>query len=189
MNAHLPFTAPPGAAALAAPLLALGVALLPGLRLAHAAAPRTLLAKVERVSDGANLVAVAETGTTLRVRLLGIDAPAVSHGQLPGQPFGEAARVHLARLLGGRTVRVVPYGREGSDRILAVVFLGPTNVNVEMIEQGLARLDRGVACPAYCRDLRVAELKARRDRVGMWGEGASCESPAACRRRVGPQGE
>ena len=130
-----------------------------------------------------------ETGTPLRVQLLGIAAPAVPHGQRPGQPFGEAARAHLTRLIGGRTVRVVPYGREGADRILAVVFLGPTNVNVEMVAQGLAKLDWGVACPAYCRDLKVAERKARRDRVGLWGQEASGESLAALRGRGGIQGK
>jgi endonuclease YncB( thermonuclease family) len=84
---------------------------------------------------------------------------------------------------------VVSYSREGSDRLLAVVFLGPTNVNVEMIAQGLAKLDWGVACPAYCRDLKVAERKAKRDRVGLWGQGASGESLAALQRRVGIEGD
>lgn len=151
---------------------------------AHAATPRTLLAKVERVSDGGSLVAVSENGTKLRFRLLGIDAPEAPHGNMPGQPFGEKARDHLIRLIGGRTVRVVTYGRDGHDQLLAVVFLGPTNVNVEMVEQGLAEVHRGAACQAYCRDLRVAELKAKRDQVGMWAQGAGYESPAAFRRRM-----
>jgi len=174
---------------LAAPLLAIGVGLLPSPHLAHAAPPPTLLAKVERVDTGDSLVAVAENGTQLRVHLLGIDAPEVPHGKLPGQSFGAAARDHLTRLIGGRTVRVVPYGRDGLERILAVVYIGPTNVNVEMVEQGLAAVYRGAACQAYCRDLRVAELKARRDRVGMWGQGTSGESQAAIRRRSRIQGD
>jgi len=184
MSAHLPFRARRVAGYIAAPLLALGVALLPSPRLAHAATSRILLAKVERVSDGDSLVAVSENGTKLLFHLLGIDAPELPHGNLPGQPFGEEARVHLTRLIGGRTVRVVTYGWDGSDRMPAVVYLGPTNVNVEMVEQGLAEVYRGAACDAYCRDLRVAELKARRDRVGMWAQGASRESPAAFRRRL-----
>ncbi len=183
MNAARTFRVTWVAAALAILLLASGQALLPVHRLAHAATPPSLLAKVERVQGGDSFVAITENGTQLRVRLMGIDAPAVPHGQLPGQPFGEAAQAHLARLIGGRTVRVVPYGREGSDRTLAVVFLGPTNVNVEMVTQGLAEVDRGAASPAYRRDLRVAERKARRDRVGMWGqEGPRRETQAAFRR-------
>jgi endonuclease YncB( thermonuclease family) len=46
-----------------------------------------------------------------------------------------------------------------------------------------------VACPAYCRDLTVAERKARRDRVGLWGQGATGESLAAFRGRGGIQGK
>jgi endonuclease YncB( thermonuclease family) len=188
MSAHLPLEATRVGACVAAPLLALWVALLPALRPAHAAVPRTLLAKVERVSTGNSLVAVAETGTRLQFRLMGIDASEVSHGQLPGQSGGEAARGHLTRLVGGRTVRVLTYGREGDDSLLAVVFIGPTNVNVEMVEQGLA-VYRGAECQAYCRDLRVAELKARRDRVGMWAQDRDSESPSRVRRRVGISGQ
>jgi micrococcal nuclease len=171
----------------AAPLLALGVVLLAGLPLAHAATPPGLLARVERVDAGDCFVAIAEDGARLRVRLLGVDAPTAPQGKLPGQPFGEAAQAHLTRLIGGRTVRLVPYGREGSAQTLAVVFVGPTNVNVEMVAQGLAEVDRGAMSPAYRRDLKVAERKARRDRVGMWGPVARRESAAAFRSQVGIQ--
>ncbi len=73
---------------------------------AHAATPRTLVAKVERVSDGDNFTAFSSNQTKLRIRLLGIDAPEVPHGTKPGQPFGEDARDYLDHLIGGRTVRM-----------------------------------------------------------------------------------
>jgi micrococcal nuclease len=180
MKVSLPLGGTRAGGSLAALVLALGVALLSPLHLATAATPPSLLTKVTRVSTGDSFLAVAETGTPLRIHLLGVDAPEVPEGQQPGQPFGEAARAHLSRLIGGRTVRVVPYRRTGPDHLLAIVFLGPTNVNVDMVGQGLAKVDRGVGRPAYYRDLRVAELKARRDRVGLWGERARCEVPAAC---------
>ena len=41
---------------------------------AHAATPRTLIAKVDRVSDGDTLIATTSEGTRLRIPLLGIDA-------------------------------------------------------------------------------------------------------------------
>ncbi len=69
--------------------------------------------------------------------------------------------------------------------MLAVVFLGPTNGNVEAVAQGLARVDRGAASPAYPRNLRVAERKARRNGVGLWGQRARGESPTACQRSMG----
>ncbi len=73
---------------------------------AHAATPRTLVAKVELVSDGDTITAVTSEGTKLRLCLLGIDAPEVPHGDKPGQPFGEEARDYLDHLIGGRTVRM-----------------------------------------------------------------------------------
>ncbi len=170
MDAPVPCKVTKVAASFAAPLLALGVVLLAGLSLARGATSPDLLAKVERVDAGDRFVAFAENGTRLQVRLLGVDAPEVPQGKLSGQPFGEAAQAHLTRLIGGRTVRLVPFGREESARTLAVVFVGPTNVNVEMVAQGLAKVDRGATSPAYRRDLKVAERKARRDRVGMWGQ-------------------
>ncbi len=155
----------------------------------HASTPRTLVAKVERVSGGDTISAFTYEGTKLRIRLLGIDAPEVPHGEKPGQPFGEEAREFLTRLIGGRTIRVETYGPHGFDHTLAMVFLGTVNVNVEMVQQGLAEVYRGAPCKAYCRDLRVAELRAKQDRIGMWAQGASYESPATFRRRWNIQGD
>jgi len=165
------------------------VALLLLLPLAHAATPRNLVAKVERVSDGDTVTAITSNQTKLRIRLVGIDAPEVPHGEKPGQPFGEEAREYLTRLIGGRTIRVETYGPHGFNHTLAMVFLGTINANVEMVQQGLAEVYRGTPCKAYCRDLRVAELRAKQDRIGMWAQGASYESPATFRRRWNIQGD
>ncbi len=155
----------------------------------HAATPRTLIAKVGRVSDGDTITAITSEGTKLRLRLLGIDAPEVPHGKEPGQPFGEEAREYLTRLIGGRTVRVETYGPDGFNRILAMVFLGTVNVNEEMVQQGVAEVYRGAPCKAYCRNLRAAELRAKQDRVGMWAQGTAYESPQAFRQRHRIQGD
>ena len=154
----------------------------------HAATPRSLVAKVERVSDGDTITAITSNQTKLRIRLLGIDAPEIPHWKKPGQPFGEEARDYLARLVGGRTIQVETYGPDKYKRILAIVLLGAINVNVEMVEQGLAEVYRGAPCQAYCRDLRVAELQAKRDRAGMWAQ-TSYESPNAFRQRLKIRGD
>ncbi len=156
---------------------------------AHAATPRTLTAKVERVSDGDTVTAITDNQTKFRLRLLGIDAPEAPHGETPGQPFGEEAREYLFRLIGGRTIRVETYGPDGFNRILAMVFLGTVNVNEEMVQQGLAEVYRGAPCKAYCRNLRAAELRAKQDRVGMWAQGNTYESPPAFRKRLNIRGE
>ncbi len=58
----------------------------------RAATPLTLVAKVERVSDGDTLMAFTSEGAKLRIRLLDMDAPEVPYGDKAGQPFGEEAR-------------------------------------------------------------------------------------------------
>lgn len=156
---------------------------------AHASTPRIFLATVERVSAGDTLVAVAVKGPRLRLRLLGIDAPVVAHDSKPGQPYGEAARDYLDRLIGGKMVRVDAYERDPQDHTLAILWQGEVNVNVLMVAMGFAEVYRGEPCQVYCRDLRLAELKARRDRVGMWAQVDKYESPATFRRRVRLRGE
>ncbi len=58
------------------------------------------------------------------------------------------------------------------------------NVNLLLVAMGYAEVYRGAPCQVYCQELDDAEAKARRDRVGMWAQGASYESPRDFRRRM-----
>jgi len=149
---------------------------------AQAAPPRGILATVERVTDGDTLMATSENATTLRIRLLGIDAPETPHRGKPGQPFGLEAGRYLARLVLNRQVRIELFGPDLYRRILAVLWYDGANVNVEMVRAGFAEVYRGTRCPAYCRELGDAERWAQRERAGMWAQ-ERYESPAAYRRR------
>jgi micrococcal nuclease len=155
----------------------------------YAPTPRIFLATVERVSAGDILVVVAVNGTRVRLRLLGIDAPKVAQGSKPGQPFGEDSRKYLDHLIGGKTVRVDVYGPDQNDHSGAILWHGEVNVNVLMVAMGYAEVNRAVPCQVYCRDLKLAERKARRDRLGMWVQGDRYESPVKFRRRLQAQGE
>ncbi len=156
---------------------------------AHAATPRTLFAKVECVSDGDTITAITSNQTKLRLRLFGIDAPEVPHGDKPGQPFGEEARDYLDHLIGGKTVRVDAYGPDEYKRILAVVWDEQININLLMVAMGYAEEYRGAPCQVYCQELEEAETNARRGRVGMWAQVNGYKSPAAFRRRLRIRGD
>ena len=121
--------------------------------------------------------------------LLGIDAPEIASGTKSGQPFGEEARDYLDHLIGGKTIRVDAYGPDQYKRVLGVLWDDQVNVNLLMVAMGYAEVFRGKPCRAHCRELDQAETTARRDRVGMWAQGAQYESPAAFRRRLRIQGE
>ncbi len=148
---------------------------------AHATTPRTLVAKVERVSDGDTVIAITSNQTKLRLRLLGIDAPKVPDGKKPGQPYVEEARDYLDHLIGGKTVRVDAYGPDEYKRVLAVMWDEQIIVNLLMVAMGYAEVYRVVPCQVFCPELEEAEAKAKRDRVGMWAQGDKYESPAAFR--------
>ena len=156
---------------------------------ANAATVRTLIASVQRVSDGDTITAIMENQTKLRIRLLGIDAPEVPHGTKPGQPYGEEARDYVDHLIGGKTVRVDAYAPDKYRRILAVVWDGQVNVNLLIVAMGYAEVYRGASCQVYCKELEEAEAKARRDRVGMWARGTKYESPRVFRQRLKFRGD
>ena len=159
------------------------------LSFAQAATPRTLVAKVERVSDGDTITAITSNQTRLRIRLLGIDAPELPHGTKPGQPYGEESRDYLDQLIGGKTVRVDAYGPDKYKRVLAVVWDEQINVNLVVVAMGYAEMYRNAPCQVYCRELEDAEAKARRDRVGIWAQGINYESPRAFRHRLKIRGD
>jgi endonuclease YncB( thermonuclease family) len=145
--------------------------------------PRMVPATVERVADGDTLTAFSGNATKLRIRLVGIDAPEIRHGRAPGQPFGAEAHDYLKRLVEDRPVRVESLGPDVYRRLLAVIWVGETNVNLEMVRAGLAEVYRGARCQVYCRELEEAERDARRLRRGMWAQ-QEYESPAVYRKRL-----
>jgi len=155
---------------------------------AHAANPRMLSATVDRVTSGDALTAISASGDKLRVRLLGIDAPEIEHDQRTVQPFAKEARDYLEHLIRGGRIKLEIYGKSRQAHLLAVLWRDQLNVNVLMVAMGYAEVPQDMACEAYCRELRLAEKRARRDRMGMWEQGTSYESPAAFRRRFGIPG-
>jgi micrococcal nuclease len=105
-----------------------------------------------------------------RVRLVQINAPELHLGEC----YGDRARSELEELLPrGRRVRleldanldqVDEHGRQ-----LAYVFAGGTNVNVELVRRGAARLFfyRG-RCGRYADRLERAVREARKAGRGLW---------------------
>ena len=125
--------------------------------------------KVSRVVDGDTIKVRSISGETT-IRLVGIDAPEVSHKKRePGQPFSQQATKYLAGLVLNKTVDIKEYGHDRYGRILGVVSLGGRNINLEMVEAGFAEVYRGDPAPG--QDLASywkAEEKAKAAKRGMW---------------------
>lgn len=107
-----------------------------------------------------------------RVRLLGVDAPEVSHGNQPGERYGEESADWLRRRIEGRKVQLKigpePFDRYGR-RLAWVYDTHGKLINQELLREGFARLLPDFGLPAELEpSLRAAEAAARTTRSGIW---------------------
>jgi micrococcal nuclease len=139
--------------------------------------------QVIRVVDGDTII-VKKGATKLTIRLVGIDAPEVSHAKNePGQPFSQQSTKHLAGLVLNKTVDVKSHGPDRYGRTLGEVFLDGNNINLAMVKSGFAEVYRGT--PAKGQNMTPywkAEEEARRAGKGMWVLGDKYVSPREWRK-------
>lgn len=129
--------------------------------------PRTIdpiESRVMRVIDGDTVV----MGDGTRVRLACIDAPELR------QPGGDMAKTVLGRMIQGRSVAVIPRGRDRYGRVVGDVLADGRSVNQGMVTAGWAwqypQYQRGCDRQA----LQTAEAHARVSRRGLWGMAGAC---------------
>ncbi len=144
--------------------------------------PIGTLFKVIKVFDGDTIQAKGN-GLTFKIRLVGIDAPEKGRKGQAGQPFAQQSKQTLERLVGGRSVRIKQYGTGGYNRILAELFVNTQNINLTLVEKGLAEVYRGK--PAYGLNkerYKRVEKRAKARRVGIWSLGRRYKSPRQWRK-------
>ena len=128
---------------------------------------------VKSVYDGDTLTASCPEGV-VKVRMFGIDTP-----EMGQKPWGAKSRDALRELLSRNdiTLRVRDQDRYG--RTVAQVFVGQTDVGLEMVRRGQAAVyEQYNDSAAY----RQAQTEAKRDRRGIWEKPGSQQDPAAWRR-------
>jgi endonuclease YncB( thermonuclease family) len=142
---------------------------------------------VTRVADGDTFTVITSNQTKLRIRMFGIDAPETPKGsKFPGQPYGKEAEAYLKQLVEGKRVKVEIYQVDRYKRLLSTVFLDGKDINLAMIEAGLAEVYRGPEFGnPYKQQYQAAEAAANAAKKGMWVLGDQYESPRDYRRRVG----
>ena len=138
--------------------------------------------KVTKVYDGDTILVKGED-LELKIRLAGIDSPETGTRSKKGQPYSREAKAKLTRLVKGKDVSLQSHGIGGFNRVLAEVFSGSVNVNLEMIKAGLAEVYQGrkpdtLDLGPYLRE----EKKARTAGMGMWALGRHYQSPKTWRR-------
>ena len=133
--------------------------------------------KITSVIAG-DAVAIESHNLKLRVRLAGIDSP-----EIPGQPYSQHAKRHLADLVLNKSVDLKRYGKDRHGWILGVVYAGTKNINLEMVKAGYAevsgdQLPKGFNIAPYL----MAEAEARKAKQGMWVQGDNYVSPGHWRK-------
>jgi endonuclease YncB( thermonuclease family) len=128
--------------------------------------------RVTRVTDG-DTIRIKSASTEITIRLVGIDAPEVSHKKRePGQPFSQQATKYLAGLVFNKSMDIKEYGHDRYGRTLAVVVLDGKNVNLAMVRGGFAEVYRGEHAKGFDPTPYLeAEKKARARREGIWVHG------------------
>lgn len=123
---------------------------------------QSLNVKVVGVHDGDTITVLTPSKETIKVRLLGIDAPEKR------QAFGEKATQALASLVFGKDVTVSFKERDRYGRILGLIKLSDgSSVDNQMLSLGYAWHYRH-----YSKDAAQDELeqKAREQKLGLWAD-------------------
>ena len=138
---------------------------------------------VERVADGDTLTVITPNQTKLRIRMFGIDAPETPKGtKFPGQPYGKEAEAYLKQLVEGKRVKVEIYEVDRYKRLLSTIFLDGKDINLAMIEAGLAEVYRGPESGnPYKPQYQAAEEPHDQGRkaCGSWATSTRVPAPTA----------
>ncbi len=118
--------------------------------------------RVTHVADGDTLSLRVAGGSIVRIRLAEIDTPE------KGEPFANAARSELKRLVLDRDITVRLFDIDDYGRTVGRVFVGETDVNAALVAKGLAVVYR-----RWAKDLRLFQLEedARQAKRGLWSGG------------------
>jgi endonuclease YncB( thermonuclease family) len=103
-----------------------------------------------------------------KIRLHGIDAPEMKQtcrtSEGKEQLCGQLAKQALEKLVRGQDVTCKGDTRDRYKRLITVCYVGPFNLNEQMVTDGWA-----MAYRKYSKDYVRAETFAKSRREGMWG--------------------
>lgn len=123
--------------------------------------------KIERVVDGDTVVFLSANGQRIRVRLAGIDAPEMA------MPYGSTAKNMLIQLVGAGDVTVHATKLDRFGRAIAKVIAKDGDVNLALINQGLAWHYKRYAHEQTASDADAyaqIENEAKAREAGLWKE-------------------
>jgi micrococcal nuclease len=126
-----------------------------------AATEKHLQLQVVGVHDGDTLTGITAEKEQVKIRMDAIDAPELK------QSFGQAAKKALSDKVFGKQVTVTTKKKDRYGRTVGHVLLGKRDINLEMLEEGMAWHYR-----QYSKNQRLqqAEDEARAKKKGLWSD-------------------
>ena len=119
--------------------------------------------QVVGVTDG-DTITVLHEGRGEKIRLYGIDCPEKR------QAFGTRAKEATSALVFGKVVEVEPVNVDRYGRTVALVTVGTTLVNEELVREGFAWVYTRYCKRSVCRAWGLLEEEAREARRGLWAD-------------------
>jgi endonuclease YncB( thermonuclease family) len=122
-------------------------------------------ARVIDVTDGETFTAIDAQLAEFRVRLAGIDAPAIN------DYFGEQAKENLLALISNKTINIDKQKLADDGAVLAKVYFDGRSVNLEQLRSGYAWLASNAAeflSEDEINAFKRSETLARFGKLGLW---------------------
>ncbi|MDB4639161.1 thermonuclease family protein [bacterium] len=116
------------------------------------------------VGDGDTIRIKDRTGTKVTIRLACIDAPETSQGM-----SGKWSTRTLKEMIQGRSIFIKPQVKDRYGRTVGEVYVGSTNINIQMVREGAAFAYRKYLNQCDKDAYLKAESTAKRNRKGVWG--------------------
>jgi micrococcal nuclease len=139
---------------------------------------------VESCNDGDTCKLKTPDNISIKVRLVGIDAPEFKGDRKKTQPMAAESKDFLNKLVKGKSVRLHSLGTDGFNRNLAEIYVGDTNANLELVKNGLAEVYRGRPPKGFNQaSYEKAEAEAKSSKKGIWSL-EKYESPKDFRKRM-----
>jgi micrococcal nuclease len=135
------------------------------------AAPSDSTCTVISCNDGDTCKLNCPSEGTIKVRLVGIDAPETrGKGKKGGrQPFALEAKEFLNRKIVGQEIVLYSYSKDLYGRTLGDLVFKGKSVNMELVANGLAECYRGKPPKEYSQsDCLSAQSKAQTAKLGIW---------------------
>ena len=121
---------------------------------------RVLEGRVTGISDGDTLTLLVGRQSH-KIRLAQIDAPEKN------QPYGQRSKLSLSELTYGQIVQAEIEAEDKYGRLVATIWIGGINANLEQVRRGMAWV---YVHYAHSAELQLAEQYARRKKRGLWVE-------------------